>query len=321
MRLSEPVRNFLLFQMGPCANCKTVVPLNTPQCLVCEAPMQRQNVPQASLRLSDKLLCVVCGTANPPNLSACVTCDSNLLANTAKVCSLLCVIFVGNKRFINRISLPLSSDCYDSQVTPASCACVPRTRIVRCGRSKNLEQSVSNGAVCTVTVNTFKKHLKTYILLSAYNTVWLLLFIILSCLLYIFCIVQRPCRVRRFINLHFTYIPTHIYAYMQYLELTCFYRRTLQPLFPKLKRSLTCVFTIAFFFYCSWLKNKRPLGLHRLLWTGPLQASANARTVDEPTVQRHGFATGAVPRWVQRQTTPFDWLHYIMCHCDVVHHE
>lgn len=48
---------------------------------MCEAPLQPQNVPQASLRLADKLLCIVCGTANPPNITSCVMCAANLLAD------------------------------------------------------------------------------------------------------------------------------------------------------------------------------------------------------------------------------------------------
>jgi len=49
---------------------------------MCEAPLQPQNVPQASLRLADKLLCIVCGTANPPNITSCVTCSASLLTDS-----------------------------------------------------------------------------------------------------------------------------------------------------------------------------------------------------------------------------------------------
>ncbi|CAH1791938.1 unnamed protein product [Owenia fusiformis] len=65
-------------QMGMCVFCKSMVPFNTPQCLICEAPIPAQNQPQASIKLDDKLLCVVCGTANPSNLVTCVTCESKL---------------------------------------------------------------------------------------------------------------------------------------------------------------------------------------------------------------------------------------------------
>jgi len=70
------------WQVGPCVNCKGIVPLNAPNCLMCEAPLQAQNVPQASLRLANKLLCIVCGTANPPNITSCVMCAANLLADS-----------------------------------------------------------------------------------------------------------------------------------------------------------------------------------------------------------------------------------------------
>ncbi|KAK2509903.1 hypothetical protein MC885_017672 [Smutsia gigantea] len=39
------------FQMGLCAECGNMVPMNTPICVVCEAPLTLQLQPQASLRL------------------------------------------------------------------------------------------------------------------------------------------------------------------------------------------------------------------------------------------------------------------------------
>lgn len=66
--------------MGVCISCNTPVPLNTPNCLVCEAPLGPQNVPQASMRLADKLLCTKCGTPNPPNLRNCFVCEASLPA-------------------------------------------------------------------------------------------------------------------------------------------------------------------------------------------------------------------------------------------------
>lgn len=38
-------------QMGLCVHCKTMVPLNTATCVVCESPLAQQLQPQASLRL------------------------------------------------------------------------------------------------------------------------------------------------------------------------------------------------------------------------------------------------------------------------------
>ncbi|KAL5008801.1 hypothetical protein ScPMuIL_014382 [Solemya velum] len=65
-------------QMGMCVYCKSVVPFNTPSCIVCEGPIPQQNQPQASVRLLDRIVCTLCGTANPSNLSSCVTCDERL---------------------------------------------------------------------------------------------------------------------------------------------------------------------------------------------------------------------------------------------------
>ena len=67
-------------------SCKSLVPFNTGSCLVCEAPIGPQNVPQASIKLADKVMCMTCGTANPANMLACVTCEARL--TTAKVCIL-----------------------------------------------------------------------------------------------------------------------------------------------------------------------------------------------------------------------------------------
>ncbi|XP_019907818.3 double zinc ribbon and ankyrin repeat-containing protein 1 isoform X2 [Esox lucius] len=66
-------------QMGLCVHCKTMVPVNTPTCVVCEAPMSPQLQPQASLRLQNKLICQSCGTGNPPHITNCVTCETKLL--------------------------------------------------------------------------------------------------------------------------------------------------------------------------------------------------------------------------------------------------
>ncbi|KAJ8002397.1 hypothetical protein DPEC_G00179710 [Dallia pectoralis] len=66
-------------QMGLCVHCKTMVPVNTPTCVICEAPMRLQLQPQASLRLQNKVICQSCGTGNPPQISNCVTCETKLL--------------------------------------------------------------------------------------------------------------------------------------------------------------------------------------------------------------------------------------------------
>ncbi|KAM9317195.1 double zinc ribbon and ankyrin repeat-containing protein 1 [Gastrophryne carolinensis] len=65
-------------QMGLCVECRTMVPMNTPSCIVCEAPLFVQMQPQASIHLKDKTICRSCGTGNPINLKHCVTCEAKL---------------------------------------------------------------------------------------------------------------------------------------------------------------------------------------------------------------------------------------------------
>ncbi|XP_014413207.2 double zinc ribbon and ankyrin repeat-containing protein 1 isoform X1 [Camelus ferus] len=65
-------------QMGLCVECGSLVPMNTPICVVCEAPLAQQLQPQASLRLKEKVICRTCGTGNPAHLRYCVTCEGAL---------------------------------------------------------------------------------------------------------------------------------------------------------------------------------------------------------------------------------------------------
>ncbi|XP_053567971.1 double zinc ribbon and ankyrin repeat-containing protein 1 [Bombina bombina] len=65
-------------QMGLCVECRSMVPMNTPSCIVCEAPLFAQMQPQASIHLKDKAICRFCGTGNPINLKHCVTCEARL---------------------------------------------------------------------------------------------------------------------------------------------------------------------------------------------------------------------------------------------------
>lgn len=66
------------WQMGTCVHCKSTVPFNAPNCLVCEAPMSPQNQPMASVLLQQKAVCPECFTANPPNVPSCITCEARL---------------------------------------------------------------------------------------------------------------------------------------------------------------------------------------------------------------------------------------------------
>ncbi|XP_074845409.1 double zinc ribbon and ankyrin repeat-containing protein 1 [Carettochelys insculpta] len=65
-------------QMGLCVECRTMVPMNTPTCIVCEAPIAPQLQPQASICLKGKVICRTCGTGNPIHIKHCVTCESRL---------------------------------------------------------------------------------------------------------------------------------------------------------------------------------------------------------------------------------------------------
>uniref|UniRef100_D4A039-2 Isoform 2 of Double zinc ribbon and ankyrin repeat-containing protein 1 n=1 Tax=Rattus norvegicus TaxID=10116 RepID=D4A039-2 len=65
-------------QMGLCAECGSMVPMNTPICVVCEAPLAPQLRPQASLYLKERVICRTCGTGNPAHLRYCVTCEGTL---------------------------------------------------------------------------------------------------------------------------------------------------------------------------------------------------------------------------------------------------
>ena len=74
-------------QLGMCVSCHSMVPLNTPTCIVCEAPLSPQRLPQASKKLQAKLVCPSCSTANPPDLRICVTCESVLPRNAKQIFS------------------------------------------------------------------------------------------------------------------------------------------------------------------------------------------------------------------------------------------
>ncbi|KAK7815801.1 hypothetical protein U0070_025261 [Myodes glareolus] len=69
---------FSFEQMGLCTECGSMVPMNTPICVVCEAPLAPQLRPQASLHLKEKVICRTCGTGNPVQLRYCVTCEGTL---------------------------------------------------------------------------------------------------------------------------------------------------------------------------------------------------------------------------------------------------
>ncbi|NXJ02539.1 DZAN1 protein, partial [Psophia crepitans] len=76
-----PVRRFLPpegAQMAPCLECRHLVPMNTPTCIVCESPIAPQLQPQTSICIKGKIICQACGTGNPLHHKHCVTCESKL---------------------------------------------------------------------------------------------------------------------------------------------------------------------------------------------------------------------------------------------------
>ncbi|NXH48490.1 DZAN1 protein, partial [Dicaeum eximium] len=76
-----PVRCFPLpkgTQMAPCLECRHLVPMNTPACIICEAPIAPQLQPQKTICIKGKVICQVCGTGNPLHHKHCATCESKL---------------------------------------------------------------------------------------------------------------------------------------------------------------------------------------------------------------------------------------------------
>ncbi|XP_072187140.1 double zinc ribbon and ankyrin repeat-containing protein 1 isoform X3 [Excalfactoria chinensis] len=66
-------------QMAPCLECRHLVPMNTPTCIVCESPIDPQLQPQTSTCFKKgKVICQACGTGNPLHHKHCVTCESEL---------------------------------------------------------------------------------------------------------------------------------------------------------------------------------------------------------------------------------------------------
>ncbi|XP_031453579.1 double zinc ribbon and ankyrin repeat-containing protein 1 [Phasianus colchicus] len=65
-------------EMAPCLECKHLVPMNTPACIVCESPVDPQLQPQTNTCFKGKVICQACGTGNPLHHKQCVTCESKL---------------------------------------------------------------------------------------------------------------------------------------------------------------------------------------------------------------------------------------------------
>ncbi|XP_068253333.1 double zinc ribbon and ankyrin repeat-containing protein 1 [Nyctibius grandis] len=65
-------------QRAPCLECRHLVPMNTPTCIVCESPIAPQLQPQINNCVKGKVICQACGTGNPLHHKHCVTCESKL---------------------------------------------------------------------------------------------------------------------------------------------------------------------------------------------------------------------------------------------------
>ncbi|NWS34118.1 DZAN1 protein, partial [Polioptila caerulea] len=65
-------------QMAPCLECRHLVPMNTPTCIICESPIAPQLQPQNNICIKGKVICQVCGTGNPLYHKHCATCESKL---------------------------------------------------------------------------------------------------------------------------------------------------------------------------------------------------------------------------------------------------
>ncbi|NWT58781.1 DZAN1 protein, partial [Erythrocercus mccallii] len=65
-------------QMAPCLECRHLVPMNTPTCIICESPIAPQLQPQSNTCIKGKVICQVCGTGNPLHHKHCATCESKL---------------------------------------------------------------------------------------------------------------------------------------------------------------------------------------------------------------------------------------------------
>ncbi|XP_038607342.1 double zinc ribbon and ankyrin repeat-containing protein 1 isoform X2 [Tachyglossus aculeatus] len=72
-------------QMGLCGECRTRVPMNTLNCIVCETPLTAQLQSPAGTHLKRTIICLTCGTGNPIHLKYCVTCESHLPETQAPI--------------------------------------------------------------------------------------------------------------------------------------------------------------------------------------------------------------------------------------------
>ena len=123
-------------QLGMCVSCHSMVPLNTPTCIICEAPISPQRQPQATKKLQNKVMCVMCGTANPPDLKVCVTCEVRLPSHAKQ-------IFSGTR------APPVPKDSASSLMTCSKCSRVNSSDARFCDWCGSKPQPYQSPLVCS----------------------------------------------------------------------------------------------------------------------------------------------------------------------------
>lgn len=123
-------------QLGMCVSCHSMVPLNTPNCIICESPLSPQRQPQATKKLAHKLMCTVCGTGNPPDLKVCVTCEAKLPYNSKQ-------IYTGTS------APPLPKDSISSVMTCSKCSRVNSSDARFCDWCGAKPQAYQSPLICS----------------------------------------------------------------------------------------------------------------------------------------------------------------------------
>ena len=123
-------------QLGMCVSCNSMVPLNTPNCIICEAPISPQRQPQATKKLAHKLMCAVCGTGNPPDMTVCVTCEAKLPYNAKQ-------IFTGTS------APPMPKDSVSSLMSCSKCSRVNSSDARFCDWCGSKPQPYQSPLICS----------------------------------------------------------------------------------------------------------------------------------------------------------------------------
>lgn len=123
-------------QLGMCISCHSLVPLNTPNCIICEAPISPQRQPQATKKLAHRLMCAICGTGNPPDLKVCVTCEAKLPYNAKQI-------------FSGTSAPPMPKDSISSIMTCSKCSRVNSSDARFCDWCGSKPQPYQSPLICS----------------------------------------------------------------------------------------------------------------------------------------------------------------------------